>query len=268
MTDSRAIALEGATARRRADDDDEGTAGNYPDWGFGTQRLSLSDPMYLVARKWDRGKTCVLRYYHPVDTGSASLVSSAQFSLAQSFSTEINLTDIDWDELSVLHSGHGAIYGGVRSENASEVRSAEEVLSEDIEALLDRLFVSAQDEQFEPGIESDFAKGLDRLFWHNPDGVLNSLKARQLAGLQDPEPLAEMLRWAGRQEARFIRERVVDLLSAGLNHPSSLVRDAAALGLAYLRDPAAIDYLKRAIEKETVPELRRDLEDLVSSLEQ
>ena len=79
--------------------------------------------------------------------------------------------------------------------------------------------------------------------------------------------MAEILRWASRQEAAAIRDLVVDLLSTGLYHTVSLVRDAAALGLAYLEEDAAIAPLRHALGREKVPELREDLENLIRSLE-
>ncbi len=136
-----------------------------------------------------------------------------------------------------------------------------------VEEQLDRLCLAALDEQFEVGVESRFSKELQRLCAYHPIGVLRSLRARLLHGGASPEVLSEILQWASRQEAGAIRPIVVELLSTGLHHKSSLVRDAAASALACLDERAAVSHLRQAIERETAPELRGDLEDLVRSLE-
>ena len=136
-----------------------------------------------------------------------------------------------------------------------------------VEEQLDRLCLAALDEQFEVGVESRFSKELQRLCACHPIGVLRSLRARLLHGGASPEALSEILQWASRQEAGAIRPIVVELSSTGLHHKSSLVRDAAASALACLDERAAVSHLRQAIERETAPELRGDLEDLVRSLE-
>ena len=136
-----------------------------------------------------------------------------------------------------------------------------------VEAQLDRLFSAAHNEQFEVGMESRFSENLQNLFAYYPDEVVKSLKERLLEGIARPEVLAEMLQWASRQEAIPMREPMIDLLCTGLRSPSSLIRDTAASSLAHLDESVALPHLQRAIEREKVPELREDLEDLVHSLE-
>lgn len=143
-----------------------------------------------------------------------------------------------------------------------------EILAPDfITSNLDRLFSAAHEEQFEAGVESRFSTGLQKLFQTDPLNVLDYLRLRLIGGGSSPEVMSEMLEWVSRREAIPLRETVVNLLSLGLCNGSPLVRDAAALGLAYLEGSAAIGLLRQAIESEGVPELREDLTDLVGSLE-
>ena len=153
---------------------------------------------------------------------------------------------------------------GFVSINRSVPNSA---ISSQVEEQLDHLCVAAHDEQFEVGVESRFSRELQRLCAYHPTSVLQSLRMRLIHGGENPEVLSEILQWASRQEAGVIRSPVIGLLSAGLDHPSSLVRDAAASALAYLDEDAAVSHLRQALERETVPELRDDLEDLIRSLE-
>ena len=136
-----------------------------------------------------------------------------------------------------------------------------------VEEQLDRLCAAAHDEQFEIGVESRFSRELQRLCAYRPTAVLQSLRVRLIHRDASPEVLSEILHWASRQEADVIRSPVIELLSAGLDHPSSLVRDAAASALACLDERAAVSHLRQALERETVPELREDLEDIIRSRE-
>ncbi len=157
------------------------------------------------------------------------------------------------------------ITAGFASVNKSVVYDS--ILSQVVEEQLGRLLSVAHEEQFEVGIESQLSGGLQRLCAYDPASVLRSLRVKLIDKDASSEVLAEILRWASRQEAVAIRDLVVDLLSTGLYHTASLVRDAAALGLAYLEEDAAIAPLRHALEREKVPELREDLEDLIRSLE-
>lgn len=260
--------------RRSPEAEDGEDATTFPGW------ITIASPFLRATdnyappqeRRWggavyiSSGRPDLLRRYDPVDTASGSVLRGTYLMLASSFQVDLEPTVFSHFE-QVITSAVSSSPTGHPGLNVSEVWQFLETLTEDIEALLDRLFVAAQEEQFEPGIESGFAEGLDKLFRHDPYGILSALKACLASNEQDPEVLAEMLRWAGCQEALNVREAIIDLLSVGLNHSSSIVRDAAALGLGYLRDPVATSHLKRAIEKEPVPELRQDLEDLVNLLE-
>lgn len=137
-----------------------------------------------------------------------------------------------------------------------------------IEEELDRLFLTAEEEQFEPGMESRMSVSLQRVFAYSPMGVLQTLQKR-LENDQciDVEVLAEALRWVGDQDSEDLRSTVTGLLVAGLRHGSPIVRDVAALSLARLEGIRSVPHLARALESEIVPELREDLESLVSSLQ-
>ena len=136
-----------------------------------------------------------------------------------------------------------------------------------VEEYLDRLCSIVYDEQFEVGIESDFSRELQRTCAYNPTAVLQFLRTRLANNDTSPAVPTEILQWASRREAIAIRTLVVDLLSVGFRHTSPLVQDAAAFGLAYLEESAAIPRLRQAVEREGTPELREDLEDLIHSLE-
>ena len=159
------------------------------------------------------------------------------------------------------------IVTGFTSVNESAPPPIDVQISTQVEGELDILFSDACEEEFEVGMESQFSRGLQQLCTQNPNEVLLSLKARLENNKVNLEVFAEALGWVSRQEALTLRNEVINLFWIGLNNTSPLVRDAAALGLACFDENIAISYLKQAIEKEDVPELREDLEELVQSLE-
>lgn len=141
------------------------------------------------------------------------------------------------------------------------------VLPFDMEDRLVRILAGSQDEPFEAGVESRLARDLQRVFASRPLAVLQSLRKRLGESAEEPEILAETLQWASRIEGSLAREAVIDLLLAGLQSEHPLVRDSAALALADFDEKVAVEQIQRAIERESVPEMREDLESLVHSLE-
>lgn len=135
-----------------------------------------------------------------------------------------------------------------------------------LEREVDRLFWAASDEQFEVGMVSEFAHGLDDLLAASPIELLHVLQTRLDTPRTPIEVIAEAMHWLGELEHETFRKQVVSILLFGLNHESPVVRDAGALALGDLEGCDALIHLKQAIEKENVPELREDMEDLVESL--
>ena len=124
----------------------------------------------------------------------------------------------------------------------------------------------ADEENFEVGKESRFSMRLQQLCNIDADAILTSLKSILTSSDVNPETFSEILRWASRQEALRVRNIVIDMFIVGLENRSALVRDTAALSLAYFDATAAVAPIRKALESETVPELREDLEHLINSL--
>ena len=158
-----------------------------------------------------------------------------------------------------------AVSDDVFSHNESRVRATRAGGYDRLATQVGRLFLAAQEERFETGMESAFSKRLQSIYAYSRDDLLRILKTRVYDGA-DPEVLSEMLAWISRQEQTSVTHETVNVLLLGLHHGSPLVRDAAALGLAYFVGRGSIRHLRSAIERESVPELSADLEELVSSL--
>jgi hypothetical protein len=83
----------------------------------------------------------------------------------------------------------------------------------------------------------------------------------------DEEVASEALRWLGRMEDTKSYSKRLWLLERGLASPSPIIRDGAALGLASLDDRHAIPYLRLAVEREELDELRFNLGQVLDQLE-
>ena len=136
-----------------------------------------------------------------------------------------------------------------------------------IRQFLDNAMNVANHEFFESGYNSVFSLKLDFMFSRFPEQTITLLNEKITNHPEaNPEILAEVMRWASRQESESVHQQLVMLSLAGLNHYSSLVRDEASVALAQLEDKRAIPFLNKAVRNESEPELRQDIQDLIASL--
>ena len=151
-----------------------------------------------------------------------------------------------------------------RSTNESVKRLSSSSVDVSIDIEIDRLFYSAKEEKFEIGMDSQFANSLQELSECGVGKLVKCLENKLMQHSTEPKIAVEVMEWASRQEGY---NDVVRLLAWGLNHESAVVRDNAALSLAYFDEKIASKEIGEAIEREQIPELREDMEDLVRSLE-
>ena len=132
---------------------------------------------------------------------------------------------------------------------------------------LDELLRIGEEQAFEEGINDPFTQELEWLVGHYASQVLQPLAQRLAAESIDPVVAAHIFRLLGRIDASATRAERRQILVQGLFSRSARVRDGAALGLATLDDPAAIPYLRTAVDRERVAEVRADLEQVRERLE-
>ncbi len=129
------------------------------------------------------------------------------------------------------------------------------------------LFEAAKDQHFEDGMESEFSNKLVCLIEKHSHVALAAMAHLIISEMVNDEVASEALRWLGRMDHPPTYHARLQLLERSLFSPSARVRDGAALGLASMDDPHAITYLKQAIQKETLTELSRDLQQVLMQLE-
>ena len=150
---------------------------------------------------------------------------------------------------------------------ASGSTSSYDLATQQILRMVHSLFQAAAHEDFEFGTESPFIKSLDTcVTQYGTKGVL-AIASIILNARAKPRVIAEALRWLGNlthQPSYLLRLRTLEVC---LGSPSRWVRDGASLGLEAMNDPRAIPYLREAVNREQLPELRKDLEAVLRELE-
>ena len=136
----------------------------------------------------------------------------------------------------------------------------------DIYRLAEVAFRAAEEESFEDGVESEFSRQLMSLVKRFGNVVIDIISSLIDFQQVNGEVASVALRTLGEMVHPLSRTQRLRLLMTMLSSPSVWVRDGAALGLAWIDDPAAIPDLENAIERETIEELRRDMTAILEHL--
>ena len=139
-------------------------------------------------------------------------------------------------------------------------------LSQKVSELVDELFMSALEIEFEDGMMSSFSKGLYDLILNYGYLAMQQVAYLITKDIPNPEVSSEALRWLGRLDDSSTHDWRLWLLKKCLTSYSPLIRDGAALGLTSMHDKSAIPDLQEAINRETIVELRSDLQQVLDVL--
>lgn len=129
-----------------------------------------------------------------------------------------------------------------------------------------KIIADARDEVFEDGTMSQLGEAVVGELSTGRRECVQALRwvIGGLAGME--ERSAQALRWVGRvDDPRTEWERLL-LVCEMIRSPSAKMRDAASLALCSMANPAALPTVESAACVEPIPELRQDLENLVSYL--
>ena len=155
---------------------------------------------------------------------------------------------------------------GTERYEGGETSTTSQERPQEVDEGFEALFESAKEQIFEDGMESEFSTGLISLIQKYGNDAIMVLTQIVVDEKADAEVTSEALRWLGQFKDSTTYSYRLWLLERSLRCSSERVRDSAALGLAYLDDPNAIPYLKRAIEEEQIGELRMDMEQALGQL--
>ncbi len=137
---------------------------------------------------------------------------------------------------------------------------------ESLRKTIDRLFVIAEGEHFEDGMESNLTIGLATVLRQYPREAFGILKAELSIRRFSQRILIEVLHFLGRFKGRGTADEQFGVVTAYLYHASPVIRDAAAVALAYMQDKRAIPVLEKVIAGEKVNSLREDMKVVLAEL--
>jgi hypothetical protein len=135
-----------------------------------------------------------------------------------------------------------------------------------VEKTIKRLFESAGEQYFEDGMESEFSRELVYLIKRYGNIAMSEIAYLITYVRVDNEVASEALRWLGHIDDPSTYGWRLWILEKSLSSDSPIVRDGAGLGLACMGDAHAIQYIRKAIEQETITELRNDLLEVLEEL--
>ena len=137
-----------------------------------------------------------------------------------------------------------------------------------IRARVRSAFEAARDEVFEDGMESGLSRELEALVAEKGTAAVGAIAELVLKEKVEPEAASEALRCLGQMEhaSSYLYRR--QTMEKSLSSLAAIVRDGAALGLASMDDPRAIPYLEKAIEKEELDYLRKNLMQVLEQLKE
>lgn len=138
---------------------------------------------------------------------------------------------------------------------------------QNLENEINSIFTNAKDEIFEDGIESNFSRSLINYIQIYNDLAIDALTTIILSNQHNASIFSEALRWIGKLEHPQTHFSRLLLLERCLFNKSYYIRDGALLGIEFLDDKNAINTIKIAIEKETIPELREYMYQVIYYLE-
>jgi hypothetical protein len=159
----------------------------------------------------------------------------------------------------------GATTTAPRIEHVASATEADREVKQ-LSADIARKFEEWRELRFEDGTENDVSRELWNLLSKRPSQTVEALTAIISAGQVSPRVAAEALRHVGRYTQPSTHRARLWLLAHSLRLSSPLGRDGAALGLAHLNDPAAIQYLEEAISKEANQTLKEDMQQVLDGL--
>lgn len=175
--------------------------------------------------------------------------------------------------LSRVSSLEGRLEPTFQEQSTSEAESTSEQVGGaavevelQIRSTLMAAFAIAAEEIFEDGMDSVFSHSIHSSIWDFGEIAVSTIDA--ILRLQDinGEVAGEALRQLGLVEDLRTQRSRLSIIANKLDSADPRLRDAALLGLEFLDDPVAIPYLQRAVERENIPVLRMEIQQVLDQL--
>jgi hypothetical protein len=169
----------------------------------------------------------------------------------------------------VTLEGNATVGSGTDAESSTEPASGvDERIVRYFKQRLRRACAAAGDEAFEDGVETHFSREIVNCLQQGHGSAVEALDSMLTDPHLSPDLAGEALRWVGQHAEKSTRSHRRGLLERALRNGHPEVRDGAILGLSFMDDPSSIAAVERAILDEDSENLRQDLRQLLSQLEQ
>ncbi len=136
-----------------------------------------------------------------------------------------------------------------------------------LSARIRKLFFIGENEPFDFGCESPFSRQLTSLISEHGNYAISALERFFSAAPLDPHLVAEALLWMGDMVDRETQQARRALLLRQLSNDNIIIRCDAITALKLLGDPNTLPAVREAWRRESVPELKKQLENTVRFLE-
>lgn len=136
----------------------------------------------------------------------------------------------------------------------------------EVEAKIDSILRVAADEDFEDGMEGRTSNHLNLFVTEDPIAGVQQLIARLNSKRMNQAVAADIARILGRMKHRRSHDNRVYMAECLLYSESPVARDAGAVALCDLEDGGSVSALQSAIEKESIPALKADMEASLDEL--
>lgn len=132
---------------------------------------------------------------------------------------------------------------------------------------LSELFYNARDETFADGMNSSFSIKLNHIIQSYGMSAISALEKVMCARDSNVTVIEEALRQIGYIDDTATHHSRLSLLEHFLKSPDARIRDAASIGIEAMNDPAAINSLQKAIDREQNDILRQIFKDILAQLQ-
>lgn len=182
---------------------------------------------------------------------------------AHNLVVDMPATEVSSRKPQVYRQSEASTVEGVEQESSTVMQQE---LTRYVEKTIDHLFETAGEQYFEDGMESGFSRELVSLVKKYGKLAMGEIAYLITYGRVDDEVASEALRWLARIDDPSTYGWRLWILEKSLSSKSPTVRDGAAVGLASMRNAHAIQYIRKAIQQETVAELRCNLQGALKEL--
>jgi hypothetical protein len=160
--------------------------------------------------------------------------------------------------------------GGAVTQMASNIRAESSTelwrIKSEAKTELEALFYAAMDGVIEDGMRNVITEKLPGLLAKYRNSLTPFVISLIDSNTTSPLVAAEVLKMLGRIRDGISHPDRLWVLEHALHSSSPLTRDGAGLGLARLADPAALSYLRAAVQAEGDPQVKADLQLVVDEL--